>query len=226
MTKLIWVGIRESDIDFTGDLFDFSITYYGKCKGNNVSYYNGGYHSMCTKKEFIIEQLQNIGLTPEYKVMFYNPSMAYSVLEDFPELSTHLVGLCSSSILEILNDKIQTRVWMSKHVNPPSFSTLFKEECSFNNLKNLFFIKGVIEMKISGLEGEKDGKVEKVQADKVLIHDSILLGYQDTVEFFTGRQMVENSLIAGATDFIFGSDNTTYFYNCEIRSILTAGDVL
>lgn len=76
----------------------------------------------------------------------------------------------------------------------------------------------------AGLKKER-GLALLVQADKVLIHDSILLGYQDTVEFFTGRQMVENSLIAGATDFIFGSDNTTYFYNCEIRSILTADDV-
>ncbi len=49
--------------------------------------------------------------------------------------------------------------------------------------------------------------------------DSKLLGYQDTVEFFTGRQYLENTYISGTTDFIFGTNNTTYFKNCEIHSI-------
>lgn len=63
-----------------------------------------------------------------------------------------------------------------------------------------------------------------VQADKVVIDDCALLGYQDTLELFTGRQLVKNSLISGTTDFIFGTNNTTYFYKCEIRSISTHSD--
>ncbi len=62
-----------------------------------------------------------------------------------------------------------------------------------------------------------------VQADKVVIDNCRLLGYQDTVEFFTGRQYVKNSYIQGRTDFIFGTNNTTYFENCEIRSIVATG---
>ena len=58
-----------------------------------------------------------------------------------------------------------------------------------------------------------------IQADKVIIRNASLLGYQDTVEFFTGRQYVENTYIAGTTDFIFGTNNTTYFKNCTIHSI-------
>ena len=60
-----------------------------------------------------------------------------------------------------------------------------------------------------------------VQADKFVMDDCALLGYQDTVEFFTGRQLITNTLITGTTDFIFGTNNTTYFKNCEIRSIVT-----
>ncbi len=58
-----------------------------------------------------------------------------------------------------------------------------------------------------------------IQADKVTIDNCGLLGYQDTIELFTGRQYIVNSYISGTTDFIFGTNNTTYFKGCEIHSI-------
>ncbi len=57
-----------------------------------------------------------------------------------------------------------------------------------------------------------------VQSDKFVMDNCRLLGYQDTVQFFKGRQLIKNSYIAGTTDFIFGTNGTTYFYNCEIKS--------
>lgn len=64
-----------------------------------------------------------------------------------------------------------------------------------------------------------------IQADKVVIDNCRLLGYQDTIEFFTGRQLVQNTYICGRTDFIFGTNNTTYFKDCEIESIVDGGYV-
>ncbi|MDE7265738.1 MAG: bacterial Ig-like domain-containing protein [Clostridia bacterium] len=64
-----------------------------------------------------------------------------------------------------------------------------------------------------------------IQADMVIIDDCRLLGYQDTIELFTGRQYILNTYICGRTDFIFGTNNTTYFYNCEIESIVNGGYV-
>lgn len=58
-----------------------------------------------------------------------------------------------------------------------------------------------------------------VQADKVIIDNCTLLGFQDTLELFTGRQLFTNCLISGSVDFIFGTNNTTYFYKCEIKVI-------
>ena len=63
-----------------------------------------------------------------------------------------------------------------------------------------------------------------VQADQFILRNASLLGYQDTVEFFTGRQYIENVLIKGTTDFIFGTNNTTYFTNCTIHSISNGDD--
>ncbi len=63
-----------------------------------------------------------------------------------------------------------------------------------------------------------------VQADKFIMRDSALLGIQDTLELFTGRQYFENVFISGYTDFIFGTNNTTYFKNCTIHVIDTEKD--
>ena len=60
-----------------------------------------------------------------------------------------------------------------------------------------------------------------IQADQFIMDDCALLGYQDTIELMTGRQLITNTLITGTTDFIFGTNNTTYFYGCEIRTIVT-----
>lgn len=64
-----------------------------------------------------------------------------------------------------------------------------------------------------------------IQADKVVIDNCRLLGYQDTIELFTGRQLIQNTYICGRTDFIFGTNNTTYFKDCTIESIVDGGYV-
>ena len=63
-----------------------------------------------------------------------------------------------------------------------------------------------------------------VQADRFTMKNSKLLGIQDTLELFTGRQYFENVYISGYTDFIFGTNNTTYFKGCTIHVIDTVKD--
>ena len=63
-----------------------------------------------------------------------------------------------------------------------------------------------------------------VQADRFIMRDSALLAIQDTLELFTGRQMFERVFISGYTDFIFGTNNTTYFKDCTIHVIDTSKD--
>ena len=58
-----------------------------------------------------------------------------------------------------------------------------------------------------------------VQSDKFIMKKCRLLGYQDTVNFFYGRQYIYDSYISGITDFIFGTNNTTLFQNCEIHTV-------
>ncbi len=72
--------------------------------------------------------------------------------------------------------------------------------------------------------GIERGLALLVQADRFIMKNSILLGIQDTLELFTGRQDFENVFISGYTDFIFGTNNTTYFKNCTIHVIDTVKD--
>lgn len=60
-----------------------------------------------------------------------------------------------------------------------------------------------------------------VQADMFIMEDGELLGWQDTLETFTGRQLFKNVHITGCVDFIFGTNSTTLFDNCEIEALLT-----
>ncbi len=78
-------------------------------------------------------------------------------------------------------------------------------------------------MDAAGLDIER-GLALLVQADRFIMKDSALLGIQDTLELFTGRQYFENVFISGYTDFIFGTNNTTLFKNCTIHVIDTIKD--
>ena len=78
-------------------------------------------------------------------------------------------------------------------------------------------------MNAAGLAIER-GLALLVQSDRFIMKDSRLLGIQDTLELFTGRQYFENVFISGYTDFVFGTNNTTYFKNCTIHVIDTEKD--
>ncbi|MBR6071883.1 MAG: bacterial Ig-like domain-containing protein [Acholeplasmatales bacterium] len=58
-----------------------------------------------------------------------------------------------------------------------------------------------------------------IRADQFVMINCSLLGYQDTIELFKGRQYFYNTFISGVTDFIFGTNNTTLFDHCDIHTI-------
>ncbi len=75
---------------------------------------------------------------------------------------------------------------------------------------------------IYGATAEKNSSEHRalallIQADKFIMDDCKVLGMQDTIELFTGRQLIKNTYICGTTDFIFGSNNTTLFQGCTIE---------
>ncbi len=63
-----------------------------------------------------------------------------------------------------------------------------------------------------------------VQADQFVMKDAKLLGWQDTLYLFTGRQYFKNVFISGCIDYIFGTNSTTLFDECEIHTIKSKGN--
>ena len=55
--------------------------------------------------------------------------------------------------------------------------------------------------------------------DKVIVKDSYLSSYQDTLYAQVGRHYFYNCVIEGRTDYIFGYDATSYFEACTLLSI-------
>ena len=86
-------------------------------------------------------------------------------------------------------------------------------------ISNAYNSKEYFDEKLGENYGEHRALALLVQSDRFVMRNGALLGYQDTVEFFTGRQYLENVYIQGLTDFIFGTNSTTFFNNCEIHSI-------
>ncbi len=57
-----------------------------------------------------------------------------------------------------------------------------------------------------------------VQGDKLIIENSRILGWQDTIELFTGRAYIKDTFICGTVDYIFGTNGTAYFDGCTIET--------
>ncbi|MCR5349870.1 MAG: hypothetical protein K6E20_02655 [Acholeplasmatales bacterium] len=99
-----------------------------------------------------------------------------------------------------------------------TLSNYWNNEKTFNTAENLEKL-AKYSLYLNNKVNEHRALALLCQADKFSMNDCALLGYQDTVEFFYGRQNIQNSYISGCTDFIFGTNNTTYFNKCEIRVI-------
>jgi predicted ATP-grasp superfamily ATP-dependent carboligase len=226
MRDLIWVGPRQSDVDFDNDLIKLSITNWGNNKQNNVAYYNGGYHSKgISKTRFIIEQLEHPKIN-ECKIMFYNPLTAHRIIKQAPQIAERVVSLCNNEIIGILNNKIQTRIWMSKHVNTPKFVTLSKKECQINYLKSLFtntkefivqekyssggtgtylFTENSEKYVLSQMNDNEQYLISENIAPSASVNTHILISKNDVVVFPASLQLIScrnNKFIYSGADFI------------------------
>ena len=85
------------------------------------------------------------------------------------------------------------------------------------NNRNVYISSGVFGATEENNASEHRALALLIQSDKFIMDDCKVLGMQDTIELFTGRQLIKNTYICGTTDFIFGSNNTTLFENCIIE---------
>jgi predicted ATP-grasp superfamily ATP-dependent carboligase len=117
--KLIWTGVRESDIRDARSFFDGSITIFG----TNDKKYNYSYctekgirlnHNVCSPEasDFILhKQLEMIEADSSIRFMAYNSNVVYGADE---RVVSRMICLNKEPLMERLNDKIQFREWAER----------------------------------------------------------------------------------------------------------------
>lgn len=140
----IWIGRRESDIlTYMPNKFDYSISYYGSNnQKNNFSFdrqkrtfsrYNKDFYCFIIK---CIEDICNDRL--DYELYFYNNILSRELENLQPSLKNHFRNCNNYSLIDWLNNKSYSRLWLSNSVNVPPFALLSKDECHIDNLSVIF----------------------------------------------------------------------------------------
>ena len=115
MNSIYWIGPRESDISFTNNIFNGSITIYGSNKENNFSYCNNDVvrinHNSVNKevtKYILAKELELLKKDDSCRFMFYNPN----IINDLPEIiKDRSVYINDFKLMDELNrkDKFQDK---------------------------------------------------------------------------------------------------------------------
>lgn len=141
-SKLYWIGIRESEIIDTGNLFQGSITIFGSNKNNNISYEQEHGLRIDYSQEnsslynFVDKSARKILRTvPDAKFLLYYPME----VEDFgPIVLQHAICLNSSAITDLLENKLYTKLWLASFVPVIPFSTVSPVELDYDYITGLF----------------------------------------------------------------------------------------
>ncbi len=130
MRYLVWVGPRDSDIQFSKS-FNESICYFSY--KNSISCREAHVYG----KKFLdyIENRMSYTLQfhPEANFIFYNPKIAYQLNA---EIRKHVLCLNQKYILDLLSDKIYMRYWLGNYV--PVLSSILQDSSylSFEELES------------------------------------------------------------------------------------------
>lgn len=142
MKTLYWVGIKESEIRSCRELFTGSVTYNGSGKFGNICYSNQenqiiNYNEDSDLLDSFVKStlLKLINEEPEVKFMFYTPSYAYHLGSKILE---HTICINSSYVLNLLRDKLRTRLWLSNTIPVLKTVALAGNECSLTYFKQVF----------------------------------------------------------------------------------------
>lgn len=171
LAKLVWTGPRESDKEYTGELFSGAVTLYGGRKRENKAfcltkdYRINHNHITDEQTDFMVEnELKLIDKDSSVEFMSYNPNLIYGCRE---EVVRHTVCLNKEKVMKFLDSKLSFRKFSEKYVHTLHSEQLLGEECRVNKLSKRFsgYDKWIIQSDIAsggyqtfllGIDNEKD----------------------------------------------------------------------
>lgn len=143
MEHIYWVGVKESEIRTCRHLFEGSITFIGSGKDGNISFSSSNDYIINYNEDsleldnFMKEALHSIlKRIPNASFFCYTTSYIYS-LED-PEINKHIICGNSRDTLQLLRNKMNSRLWLNRYVPVLPTIILSGSECYYENLCSLF----------------------------------------------------------------------------------------
>lgn len=143
MKHIYWVGIKESEINACRHLFQGSITFIGSGKDGNISYsantdYIINYNEDSDELDNFMKKslLSIINKVPDVSFLCYTTSYIYSLEE--PEINKHIICGNNRDTLQVLRNKMSSRLWLNKFVPVLPTIILSGSECVYTNLCNHF----------------------------------------------------------------------------------------
>lgn len=141
---MVYIGKYYSDIMFSPDVFDTAILLYKPLYHySNIKLECFSYNWVVTSNllnmefaKFVASILEKRNDGPN-SCVFYDYRTAINVLKFNPSLEYKFVG-SNYRYFNWLNNKTSTRLWLSKQFNTPSICTLAGNECTLEELKELF----------------------------------------------------------------------------------------
>lgn len=226
MSKIYWVGTRQSDIEDTGDFFDGSVTIFGDNHSGNISYCSDKFrinHNIPNKEcdLFFIKTLEGLcKKNNEVSFVFYNPIMAYQYSEIIQQ---HTLCLNSYNLLDTLSNKYRSRLVLKSIIDTVPYIVLKGSECSYKNICDYFvgYDEFIIQKSISsGGEGtfhlceysdisfivpDEEYLISPYIKDAISINTQIIISENDIFLFPSSVQIIteiENKLLYCGADFI------------------------
>lgn len=139
---LFWIGIRESELNDTGNFFAGSITIFGSGHGTNYSFdkdfnYRYDYNQESDLLDSYINQkaMEIIEKYPNSRFMLYYPTDV-NIL--YKEILDRIICVNDIDIITLLENKIDTRIWLSDIIPIPPYVIEYGENISFRNARKKF----------------------------------------------------------------------------------------
>lgn len=180
MKNLVWIGPRQSDINYTGDLFSNAVTLYGNREQNKASfcltkdYRINHNHITDEQTQFMVEQEQMlIEQDSDVRFMTYNPNL---IFECGKEVTERTLCLNDEEMMTFLDSKISFRKFIERDVHTLHSEILVGKRCNVQFLEKLFGAKSqwIIQSDIASggyqtfiLSAESEKEVQKeLEEDK------------------------------------------------------------
>ena len=143
MKHIYWVGVKESEIQTCKHLFEGSVTFIGSGKDGNISFSSSNNYIINYNEDSL--ELDNfmkktlhaiIKKIPNVSFLCYTTSYIYS-LED-SEINKHIICGNNRETLQLLRNKMNSRMWLNRYVPVLPTVILSGGECQYKNLCSLF----------------------------------------------------------------------------------------